>query len=375
MTYVNINTDAFYEYAGSSNSINVVNNIFANSGYLSNWNNVSKVDLAALQAASGKDVNSVSSYPSFVSSTDLHSVSPWLNAKATTVASVGDDIDGQARNVSTPDIGADEFTPTAPAPLAGTYTIGGTSPSYATMAAAISDALLRGVSDTVRFKFRNGVYTVHSTLLPISGSTPSKPVIFESESGNSANVTLFYAAAAPESNYVVQLFGADNIWFQNLTLAGNQTPGATYGLILYLSCGVENLKVQNCMFSGTPSTSSTNNSHIYANQSLHTSLIITNNTFTNGGYGVYLISISNVFASGTQITNNTFTGQGWGGVYLNYQDAPMVNGNTITGAGQRGIELDNCNNDLQCRQQHLCQLRWRLCLHRLHTGRHRHVEL
>ncbi|MDO7851083.1 beta strand repeat-containing protein [Hymenobacter convexus] len=59
----------------------------------------------------GQDANSLSVEPQFVSTTDLHSSSPALNNAGTPIASVTVDIDNQARSTTTPDIGADEFTP------------------------------------------------------------------------------------------------------------------------------------------------------------------------------------------------------------------------------------------------------------------------
>ncbi len=59
-----------------------------------------------------QDSQSVSADPSFVGATDLHITSggsPASNS-GTTIAGVTDDVDGDVRNVTTPDMGADEFT-------------------------------------------------------------------------------------------------------------------------------------------------------------------------------------------------------------------------------------------------------------------------
>ncbi|MGQ9643831.1 MAG: beta strand repeat-containing protein, partial [Ignavibacterium sp.] len=68
--------------------------------------------LADWQTATGQDANSINLDPKFVSDTDLH-INPAFNnvdAKAVYLASVPVDFDGQTRNASTPDIGADEYT-------------------------------------------------------------------------------------------------------------------------------------------------------------------------------------------------------------------------------------------------------------------------
>ena len=67
--------------------------------------------LAAWQTALGHDTSSVNVSPNFTSLTDLHTFDSGLNGLAAPIAGITDDIDGEVRNVTTPDIGADEFTP------------------------------------------------------------------------------------------------------------------------------------------------------------------------------------------------------------------------------------------------------------------------
>jgi trimeric autotransporter adhesin len=110
--YTNLtsNNNDFY-----TNSLN-----FAVVGGLGNSPAGDRVDLLALQTETGKDVNSVSGNPMFVSTTDIHiSNTNMLLVDKGAVVSVLDDFDGQIRSVvgfagGTPDIGADEaLAPTA----------------------------------------------------------------------------------------------------------------------------------------------------------------------------------------------------------------------------------------------------------------------
>jgi photosystem II stability/assembly factor-like uncharacterized protein len=76
-----------------------------------------KVTLSAWQTTFtiNQDVNSYATDPVFTGNADLHitsSASPASNS-GTVIAGVTDDIDGDARSASTPDIGADEFTASA----------------------------------------------------------------------------------------------------------------------------------------------------------------------------------------------------------------------------------------------------------------------
>jgi hypothetical protein len=61
----------------------------------------------------GQDVNSINIQPQFNSATDLHidiALGAALDNKGTPVAGVTTDIDGDVRNATTPDVGADEFS-------------------------------------------------------------------------------------------------------------------------------------------------------------------------------------------------------------------------------------------------------------------------
>jgi hypothetical protein len=123
-----------FEMTGGSN-INVVNNIFANpaGGYayvvytpaaigtsdyndyystgvnLAWWSNSNIEDLSALQTANSKDANSLSINPQFASQTNLHVKSAILDSAAMPLSEVTDDMDKEMRDVSFPDIGADEY--------------------------------------------------------------------------------------------------------------------------------------------------------------------------------------------------------------------------------------------------------------------------
>lgn len=123
---------ALYVTGGSNNTLQ--NNILANTGggyaaffssttsiITSDYNDLytsgatlayhggARIDLAALQAASSKDLNSISTDPLYNSSTDLHTGNPYLVGAATPLTSVTDDIDGDTRSLTLPCIGADEF--------------------------------------------------------------------------------------------------------------------------------------------------------------------------------------------------------------------------------------------------------------------------
>jgi hypothetical protein len=129
------NSRALYIYSSSSSGLIIKNNIFANnaggyaiystssaSNYENDYNNLytsgsnfcyqsgNKADLTAWRTATSDAANSISVDPEFFSASDLHTYSIPMGDKGTPLAEVTDDIDGETRNATTPDIGADEYT-------------------------------------------------------------------------------------------------------------------------------------------------------------------------------------------------------------------------------------------------------------------------
>jgi hypothetical protein len=76
-----------------------------------NWTVYS--DKSSWYAVTGMDTNSLSVDPGYLSATDLHVTNQLLDGTGTYLADYPTDMDGQVRNSTTPDIGADEFTPSS----------------------------------------------------------------------------------------------------------------------------------------------------------------------------------------------------------------------------------------------------------------------
>lgn len=78
-------------------------------------NSVNRYSLVDWKNFTGQDANSISADPLFIGNENLHvqyiGVSSAVNSNATPIPNIDKDIDGETRNISTPDIGADEFTP------------------------------------------------------------------------------------------------------------------------------------------------------------------------------------------------------------------------------------------------------------------------
>ena len=101
LTVINLTSDYNDLYFNPTNQYNSLVRVF-NNNYLT---------LAEWQAT-GKDLHSYVEMPHFISSTDLHideTIATYLESRGTPLTEVLIDFDGDARNATTPDIGADEF--------------------------------------------------------------------------------------------------------------------------------------------------------------------------------------------------------------------------------------------------------------------------
>ncbi|MFC1732329.1 GEVED domain-containing protein [candidate division KSB1 bacterium] len=126
--------------ANTSKNVRIIDNIFANeaggyiyyvtgvdsSKFVNDYNDLyhpSGTNFAYLGAAiagftewktkSGGEAHSYTLNPYFSSATDLHTTNNLINATGIPIAGITDDFDGDIRNTSTPDIGADEFDPSS----------------------------------------------------------------------------------------------------------------------------------------------------------------------------------------------------------------------------------------------------------------------
>jgi|GEM_PF-3772813 len=113
INFVNNNISGFNGYNFYLNSSFAITESDHNNFYNKNGNvgyfNANQATLAAWQSASGFDANSLSADPQFYAPNDLHTCAAALDGAGKVLSLVTMDIDGNTRNTSTPDIGADEF--------------------------------------------------------------------------------------------------------------------------------------------------------------------------------------------------------------------------------------------------------------------------
>jgi hypothetical protein len=167
------NAYAFYSSAPAAAYTTLNYNDYYSSGTqatLAYFGSSNQTTLAALRTATGRDANSISTDPVFTSATDLHASAVGLNAAATPITGITTDFDGETRNASTPDIGADEFTPLSFDLTAVALTAPATTSTCYGTAEPVSVNIRNAGTGTLDFSVTPATITVLVTL-PGGGTT------------------------------------------------------------------------------------------------------------------------------------------------------------------------------------------------------------
>ncbi|MEP6793992.1 MAG: hypothetical protein ABJB16_06680, partial [Saprospiraceae bacterium] len=163
--------------------------------------------ITATSGSIGNDANSISGDPKFLSNTDLHIntvLTTPVESAGTTIAGITSDYDGDTRNVTTPDIGADEGTFIAPVTndIQATAFIDPTNPgskltgaSFSPMASFTNNGTATQTSVTVRYRI------IDATLMEIYNQTAT---IASIASGVTTTVTFPSTSIAIAGTYTIK---------------------------------------------------------------------------------------------------------------------------------------------------------------------------
>ena len=228
--------------------------------------------------------------------------------------------------------------------LLGTYTIGGSDPDFESIREALAPLDSGGVAGPVTFNIRDGVY--HDTLVinEFPGSGCETPVIFQSESQDSAAVTISNLGL---NNYPITLNGADGLIFRYLTV---ETVNTSYRRTIYYHSGADcNTFSNNALHGYDVSSYSSNWAVIYSDLGADSATVIENNTIDQGSVGIYIRGADNTL-SGTVIRDNVIKDNHGVGIYAYWEDGMSVEGNTVTNSflsSFDAIQVSDCDSTLR----------------------------
>ncbi|MCB0480505.1 MAG: right-handed parallel beta-helix repeat-containing protein [Flavobacteriales bacterium] len=215
--------------------------------------------------------------------------------------------------------------------LSGTYTIGGTSPSYASFTAAISALNTSGVNGPVVFNVRQGTYLEQLSFSGITGVSAVNNITFRPDPANTAPVNVQYNSTSSIDVGVALFNGASHISIDTINL---KSLGSTYARGVEFKGTNSNITIDGCKLdvSSGSQTTSTYDCGVYDNTgttNMSNNITITNCEIINAAYGIYSYGGStSVQQSGWEISNNKIDFSNYG-IYCYYSGGDF-NNNELT---------------------------------------------
>jgi hypothetical protein len=216
--------------------------------------------------------------------------------------------------------------------LNGTYTIGGTSPSFGTFHAAVTAISNFGICGPVTFNVRDGYYNESVLIKNISGSSAVNTITFQSSSLNAAKVILdsAFAGSYAGRGYAVQLNGANYVTFRYMSITNSNSSYGYSDAVLITNGSNHNVFEYN-VIADAPSTS--NYGAVVDNNSVGVDQYnrISYNQINNGYYGIEMIggySAAN-HEMGNVVNNNMVDSANYVGILIEYQDSTLISANQV----------------------------------------------
>jgi hypothetical protein len=227
--------------------------------------------------------------------------------------------------------------------LSGIYNIPG---DFATITGAVDTLNIFGTCDTTWFRLATGTYDEAVEVLEFPRYSAGSPVIFQSATGDSADVMWDNTTA----QVTIDLNGADYIWMEDLTIKNSAAGGRN---AIRLSNGADYNKVMNSHIIGVSINSTSNLYPVINNASgLDVYNEIVGNRVVGGSYGIYSYGVGTTnLEMGNIVSNNTVVDFYYMGLYNYYQDGIHVNGNSVTSnsvyTSMYGIYNYYCNGPVE----------------------------
>ncbi len=227
------------------------------------------------------------------------------------------------------------FTHSLHAQLSGSYTIGGTSPDYSSVAQAVDSLNAKGVNGAVTFNIRSGNYNAQFTIENVSGASSTNTIRFRPDPAATGSVTIQYNNATSSDNYVIRFKSAKYIQFDSLTI-GNVSTGS-FGTVIRFTDTCEYIGFNGNTIQGSQNFNTSQNMSLIWDergtnqQSQH--ITFENNEILNGSYAFYIYGASSSTSlqqDGWVIKNNNIDGWGYYAIYSYYNKNIEIVNNTIT---------------------------------------------
>jgi len=212
--------------------------------------------------------------------------------------------------------------------ISGTFSIGGPTANYPTIAAAVQVLNQCGVTGPVTFNINPGTYYGSYVLGSIPGANSANQITFASATGSAADVILIHdtAATVPTRSHFV-IGGISRVSLQFLTFRRITVPSAAGQSAVLFTANAESGQVVSCVFEDQTLSTSTFNNGLTYQSSL---ALILNNQFTGFYYPVYLEGQTSApWKQLNTVQNNTFLNYTYRCIYALNQDFVNIDNNRI----------------------------------------------
>lgn len=243
-------------------------------------------------------------------------------------------------------ISFNSFAGNCPA-LSGEFTIGKSDKADFSTIQQASDAMrCGGISSPVTFHLESGVYNEKVTLSNISGASAINTIVFESASGEKADVIVSYQ----NSDATIVLNGTSYVSFENITIDHNK---ATYGNCVRAEGMISHLAFKNVTMDGVDAAAPGSNNAVayFSAAAPKDNISFIDCELNNGSVGLHK-SGKNADERDTHtvLSGNLFFNQTEGAIAMNQEDAPEISNNVISSttskAGYTAIALNNAANQI-----------------------------
>lgn len=220
---------------------------------------------------------------------------------------------------------------------AGTYTIGGTNPSFADFTSA-ANALACGITGPVTFNVRPGTYNERFTINNPKNTSATNRIVFQSETGNANDVIISNTGVSTNTTRnIVRLNRSKFITFKGITFR-NFSNSIVGSAAIQITSQASDIIIRECVIlldtnSSSPNVfgiTSTDSASLVTDGLSGSNIHIINNKIFGGNLGVYLRGRSQFQReSGIRIDSNIFYKNAQFAILTSYNDIVSINANNI----------------------------------------------
>ena len=219
----------------------------------------------------------------------------------------------------------------------GVYTIGGTSPSFATFTEAAA-SLACGITGPVTFNVRPGTYNERFTINNPKNTSATNLIVFKSETGNAADVIInSNGVSGATTRNIIRLNRSSYVQIKNMTLKNASTSIAGSAAI-QITSDARNILVKECIIKMDTGSTSPNIYGITSSDSASittagkggSNIKIIKNTIYGGAIGIGVRGTSQYVRDfGVSIDSNIIDGAANYGIFSSNVDLTSIDQNQV----------------------------------------------